>query len=129
MKVFDLDGNQHKWTLKHSPKSNCSSYHRFARDLLKEIYPLDTICEELILPGLGLTVDFFLPLRRLGVEVQGEQHYKFNKHFHKDEFGFGRSRLRDNDKKRWFEVNNLNFVELNWENQDEWRNQIVQSVS
>lgn len=130
MKIIGLDGKIYKWTLKSNPRSDFSQYHEKARFLLKKILPLDTILEEVSLPGSDLTVDFFLPIRKLGIEVQGEQHYKFVKHFHNNVFGFNRSIQRDRDKKLWFESNNFNFIELSYkETENEWRDNIITAIS
>lgn len=131
MIITGLDGKSYKWILKNQKKENCSSYHTSCRSLLKELFPLDTILEEVVLPGsFGLTVDFFVPIRRLGVEVQGEQHFKFIKHYHTDQFGFAAAIQRDKNKVRWFTLNSLNFVALNYSwSENESRSAILAAVT
>lgn len=130
MIVIGLDGKQYKWLPKNSQKNNCSSYHLKAKELLKNLFTTDIILEEVVLPGSDLTVDFYLPLRKLGVEVQGEQHTNFTKFFHKDRLGFGKSINRDNNKAKWFQDNGFNFIALDYtENLDEWRSKIKSSLT
>src|SRR5687767_3019327 len=94
MKVLGLNGKQYHLKIsghKYRPGETRprSQYHVQARELLNTLFPADIILEEVILPGSdNLTVDFFVPQANLMVEVHGEQHYKFNPHFHKNILGF-----------------------------------------
>ena len=42
--------------------------------------------------------DFFLPQYNILIEVHGEQHYKFTKHFYKDRSDFLKAQGRDREK-------------------------------
>ncbi len=90
-----------------------SSYHLRARELLARLYPLDRRLEEVHLPGSdGLYVDFFLPGRRLMVEVHGEQHYNRTSIFHETMLDFWKGQARDRKKEDWAILNHLRLVEL-----------------
>ena len=71
------------------------------------------------------SADLFLPNRRLIVEVHGEQHYKFNTFFFKTKLEFYQARARDNDKREWCRINDIELVEFNYdEDIDDWRRKI-----
>jgi hypothetical protein len=134
-KVKDTNGREHTWNLSGTvPEISDirprSALHIKARALLKEMFPLDQICEEVELPGERLYADFFLPLRKFVVEVHGEQHFKYNSHFHGSlqEGGmkeFTDSIKRDVRKAKWCEINNIVLVVLPYNKEAEWKNLIA----
>jgi hypothetical protein len=81
---------------------------------LKKLFPLDRVLEEVTLEGTEgpLRADFFVPGRRLVVEVHGRQHYEYVPHFHRDRLGFLRHRGRDLQKREWCDLNSVVYVEL-----------------
>jgi hypothetical protein len=131
MLVIGLDGEAHKMNIKSRTcdDGGKSKIHLAARALIKEIYPYDTIREEVTLPGtktqfnkLNLIADFFLPMRSIIVEVQGAQHSKFNSHFYKNKMSFLKAKSRDNIKRMWCELNSFKLIELCYnEDIDVWR--------
>lgn len=131
MKVSDLSGKIHAWNLRgHIPLLNdCrprSELHLRARNVLKKMFPTDQILEECTTPGEQLYLDFFLPLRKLIIEVQGQQHFKFSEHFHGTQAGFVKSKNRDNRKKRWAEINGFRLIEFNYNESDkEWAMKLI----
>lgn len=133
MRMVGLDGRTYPvdLTAVADPDSPKSSYHLRARAVLKALFPVDRVCEELYLPGTGgLRADFYLPLRRLVVEVQGEQHYRHTPFFHRDADGFARARQRDGRKIEFTSINALNYVALPYDATDaQWRNLIIQATS
>lgn len=70
--------------------------------------------------GVGLVADFFIPDLKVLIEVHGEQHYKFVKRFHKTNGGFNASKKRDKMKQEWCELNDIIYVELPFDQKDEW---------
>jgi len=131
MKLLGLDGreyslNARKYMVDGNQTRPRSSLHLEARTLLKEMFPGDIILEEITLPGCKPTLyaDFFIPLQKLIVEVQGEQHYKQNSFFHKTDDAFLKAKKRDVLKKRWCEVNDLIIIELPYDKKSEWRDRI-----
>lgn len=129
MKVRGLDGRLHSWSPTSNPRA-CSQYHDRARKVLRQLYPSEQILEEVALPGCGdttLYADFYLPLHRLVVEVQGEQHYKQVPHFHQNNpLNFLAAKRRDQQKQEWCELNNLRLVELPYtEDDDGWKSRLV----
>lgn len=131
MKAKGFDGREHTWTLVKQEKNLCSKGHKLARQLLKELFPLDTLFEEVTLPGSAtsknktLYADFYLRSRSIIVEVQGEQHNEFTPFFHETKGDFYRATARDKVKEEWCELNGITLIQLPvGENIDEWRTRI-----
>ena len=133
MKVLGLDGREYHLNLadycrRGDDDRPRSHGHLLARILLRGYYPCDQLLEEVPLYGCGtvLYLDFFLPLRRIAVEVQGEQHYQQVKHFHPTRMDYLRARGRDVQKRQWCSLNGISLVELPYgETEDDWRNRIL----
>lgn len=133
MQVKDLDGNIYNWQLiggiSHGSSSNKSSLHLKARELIHNCFPTLQVLEELsihIRRGEILYLDFYLPLNKKCIEVHGEQHYSFNKFYHNNLLGFIKHQKRDKEKKEWCNINNINFIELPFnEDIDKWRHRIT----
>lgn len=130
MKVVDTHGNTHSWSLVgHKIKANetkpRSSLHLTARNLIREEFPTDSVLEEVGLAGEQLFFDFYIPRRKLAIEVHGEQHYKFIKYFHGDLLGFQTAQRNDERKATWCQLNNIILIILPFnESQDEWQTRI-----
>lgn len=122
MKVLGLDGKQHSWNLAQytSNNRNVSQLHSKARALLQQMYPMDAILEEVLLPGTRLFADFYIHRLKMMVEVHGEQHYKYNTHFFSSKRDFLEAKKRDQDKKNWAELNGITLVELPFNEQKNW---------
>lgn len=81
--------------------------------LIRSIYGFKALLlEEFPLPGERLWLDFFMPHHRLAFEYQGKQHDEFVKIFHVDKKGFEKSKIRDERKRQWCEMNDLTLVEV-----------------
>jgi|688.fasta_scaffold75932_6 very-short-patch-repair endonuclease len=134
MLVYGLDGKEYKMTMrcKTYNEESKSSYHKRARILLKDVYPFDTIREEILLPGtkttfnkLDLFADFFIPSRRMIIEVNGSQHSTYNRFFHRNKLNFLKAKHRDAVKKQWCDLNKIELIEFNYnESIDEWRTKL-----
>jgi len=131
VKVIDLNGKIHTWNLKGYQVSKDdtrprSDLHLKCRELLNELFPLDIVCEEVPLLGEQLFLDFFLPSRKFGIEVQGNQHTEYVPFFHKTKDNFYKSVKRDKRKEQWCLNNNIKLVILNYdESESEWRAKIL----
>ena len=79
---------------------------------LKEIFPQATVKSEyhVNFKGKRLFFDFYMSQYNIVVEVQGRQHYEFIKHFHGDWDGYNKSKLRDNLKIEYVDLNGLTLV-------------------
>jgi len=133
MQVKDLDGNIYNWQLvgniAHGSCTKKSSLHLKARDLIHECFPTLQVLEEIpihVRRGEVLYLDFYLPLTKKCIEVHGEQHYTFNRFYHHTLLGFIKHQKRDKEKKEWCELNNINLIELPFdENIEQWKNRIT----
>lgn len=135
MNVTDLKGNVTKWKMKgkvvNADSRPRSSLHKAARALIQETFPTLQLLEEVPIETghkRTLYLDFYLPLRKLAIEVHGRQHYEFNSHFHKDRWAFIRSMANDRLKEEWCDLNNIGIVTLKYDEQDSWRVQLNPSV-
>jgi len=115
MKVKDLTGKLHHLDIRQSahpmkgPGACKSKFQYECGQLIKQKFPTEIILEELPIPGHNLTLDFFIPTRKIAFEAQGGQHHKYNAHFHKNEKGFDLSKNRDLNKKLWCEANDVSL--------------------
>jgi very-short-patch-repair endonuclease len=133
MKVIDLDGQEHTLKLSSNPinraklREGRSSYHLAAREMLCEMFVSYYIIEEVpikINRGTQLYLDFFIPLLPLAVEVHGEQHYTYVKHFHRSKLNFLKQKRNDSMKAEWCHLNSIRLVVLKWDEQHEWGTKI-----
>lgn len=83
---------------------------RMLYNLLKEIYPHYQIVYEYPLGDLEQRIDLFIPDLGIAVEYNGEQHYKFISHFHKDETDWNKSVLLDKQKINYLEEKGVKLV-------------------
>lgn len=132
MKIKGLDGKTYSWTfygqtVYAEDDRQRSSLHLRARMLLKELYPVDRVLEEVHLPGSGnLYADFWLPLRKKIIEVHGEQHYKYIPFFHGNYLNFVNAKTNDKNKELWCSINEITLVELPFNESDEqWKSRII----
>jgi hypothetical protein len=130
MKVTGLDNRTYTLDLrvKEISRENKSKYHLLARQVISEVFPLIRTVEEVHIPGCGNSVyiDFFLPIMKIAVEVQGEQHYKFISHFHRNKLSFAKARTRDKQKKEWCELNDIVLIEFVFnEPYDIWKEKLA----
>jgi len=130
MKVKSLDGREHTLDLTEKfvyqdDRRPRSDLHVRCRALLQSVFPSWRVYEEVNIPGEQLFIDFFIPRRKIAIEVQGEQHFKFVPHFHANRMEFMHSQARDRRKARWCSENGIALVCLPFnETDDEWRARI-----
>ena len=131
MIIKGLDGREYSWnpSANQAQTTKKSNLHLEAKKLLDNLFPYDRILEEVSLVGSKtdrrrsiLRADFFIPNRNLIVEVNGEQHYKFNNFFYKNKMAFYKAKARDAEKREWCELNSIRLIEFNFnESTDDWR--------
>lgn len=130
MKLKGLDGKEYNVSVIPKQNTNASKNHLNIRDLLKEMYPYEIVVEEFKIPGTRLFCDFFLPSKKLVIEVHGEQHYTYNPHFFKSKKDFYQAKARDNTKEEWVLVNKFELLVLSYkEKMDECRAKIIDRLT
>ena len=61
-----------------------------------------------------LKYDFYVPCYKLLIEFNGQQHYSFNKHWHKNTHDFHRAVHRDWLKRRYAKKHNFNYLVISY---------------
>ena len=127
MLILTLDGIKIKWKPEglsaHDHRSK-SSYHNTAKEFLLAKYPNYVILEEVsapVLKGKTLFLDLYIPIKKLVIEVHGEQHFKFIPHFHVTKAGFIKQQHNDALKEEWCVSNNINYMVLSCKNENKWQ--------
>ena len=110
MYLIDLNGRAIKLTLSKQKRENCSKPHREIRELFSKLLPTFNIYEEVYVSGVYL--DFFIPLLKTVIEVDGKQHDNYVEFFHKDGPGFLKSIQRDEKKEEFCRINELHLVRI-----------------
>lgn len=103
--------NPHKYKIDWNGKSR-SKFQAEVRKYLYAHWKYDAVYEEFRVVGTQLSLDFYNHTRRIAIEVQGAQHLKFVKHFHKTRANFVRQIRRDNKKLEFCEINEIKLVEI-----------------
>jgi hypothetical protein len=118
MKILDINGKLINVDLResnHPPRENCRSLiQKKVQLILLDLFPFDLILEEFTIPGSRLSLDFLVPKRKIAIEVQGEQHDKYNSFFHgeKTSLKFGKQIKRDVQKQEWAQMNDFSLIEI-----------------
>lgn len=84
-------------------------------EILTEKFPREPILEEFIIPGSRMSVDFFLPLKQIVVEIDGRQHQEFTPFFHGDKATsnkFANQIKNDRQKTYWCEINKYKLIRI-----------------
>lgn len=110
-----LDGYEYKCKFHTVDKSIESRPHQNARKLLQEKYPTVLILEEFqiqVKKNKYLYLDFFIPIYKIAIEVQGQQHEKYTPFFHNNQYNYIQYKINDKLKKDWAELNNIELQYL-----------------
>lgn len=95
---------------------NDDSLSKFQWKTKQFLYPYwrtHVVCEELLLAGTRLRLDFLNVSRNIAIECQGAQHTNFNSHFHNGKRSNYLGQIkRDLNKSEWCEKNDLLLVEI-----------------
>jgi hypothetical protein len=138
MKIRDLDGHIDTWktegtVIRSGDTRPRSQLHLNARSILRDTYPTLQICEEVRVQlryNKQIFIDFYINTIKTVIEVHGPQHYKFNSLYHTCAQDFLNQRNRDIELQEWCIVNNLSYIELPFnENEQQWTSRILQRNS
>ena len=82
------------------------------KQFLKPYWLGHVVYEEFPVFGSRLKVDIINFTRKIAIEVHGDQHFKFNSHFHGTRENWLSSNKRDSDKLSWLSLNDIFVVEI-----------------
>lgn len=133
MKTRDLNGNIQNWILTGDRLAvggfkKKSKLHTQAKELIYSLFPTSVILEEVPVKPRNTVqyFDFYINNIKLVIEVNGEQHYKFNTLYHASAQDFLRQRKNDQDKRDWCELNGITLIELPYnEDLQQWEQRIL----
>jgi hypothetical protein len=89
-----------------------SKFQNRVKDFLKDYWCNDIVFEEFRIVGTRLSLDFYNANKKVAVEVQGDQHVRFVKHFHKNRLKYLDQLKRDQKKLDFCEINDIKLVEV-----------------
>jgi len=114
MKVRGIDDKEYKFPVDRSAyplrsEAGCRSGVQYrCGQVLASIYPFDPILEDVpVPPRAQFYLDFWLPKRKLAIEVQGEQHTTYTPFFHGTKDKYYRAMSRDRGKLAFCEKNDI----------------------
>ena len=117
MKFIDLYGRQRnlknakKYLIKWEKPSR-SKFQTRVKEFLRSYWEHDVVFEEFRVVGSRLTLDFYNANKKIAVEVQGAQHTKYVKFFHKNKFKYSDQLKRDEKKLQFCNTNNIKLAEV-----------------
>lgn len=117
MKFIDLYGRQRnlknaKKYLINWEKPSRSKFQTRVKEFLRSYWEHDVVFEEFRVVGSRLTLDFYNANKKIAVEVQGAQHTKYVKFFHKNKFKYSDQLKRDEKKLQFCNTNNIKLAEV-----------------
>ncbi len=94
--------------------SECrSKIQKKVKDILRPHWEYNVVFEELPVVGSRMTIDFYNASKQIAIEVDGSQHYSYNKHFHKgSKLNYLRQLKRDDDKETFCEKNGIQLIRI-----------------
>mgnify|MGYP003635854190 FL=1 len=89
-----------------------SKFQNKVKDFLKPYWKHDVVFEEFRIVGTRLSLDFYNANKCIAVEVQGDQHIRYVKHFHKNRLKYLDQLKRDQKKFDFCEINDIKLLEV-----------------
>jgi len=117
MKFLDPFGKQRnlknakKYLIDWELKSR-SKFQNRVKVFLMPYWKNDIVFEEFRIVGSRLSLDFYNANKKIAVEVQGDQHIKYVKHFHKTRLNYLDQLKRDQKKLDFCNFNDIKMVEV-----------------
>ena len=93
-------------------KPSRSKFQTTVKKFLYKYWKNDIVFEEFRVVGSRLTLDFYNANKKIAVEVQGAQHTKFVKFFHKNHFKYADQLKRDEQKLNFCQANKIQLAEV-----------------
>lgn len=119
MKMFNINGEIVKVDIRPSTYPmrgvSKSKLQSLCGQFLQDTFPRESILEEFTIPGSRMSVDFFLPLKRIVIECDGIQHDNYVPFFHKDRKTskkYALQRQHDLKKNQWADLNAFKMIRI-----------------
>ena len=117
MKFFDINGKERnlknaKKYLIDWEKPSRSKFQTTVKKFLYDYWKNDIVFEEFRVVGSRLSLDFYNANKKVAVEVQGDQHIRYVKHFHKNRLKYLEQLKRDQKKLDFCQINDIKLVEV-----------------
>ena len=93
-------------------KPSRSKFQTYVKEFLRPYWKNDIVFEEFRVVGSRLTLDFYNANKKIAVEVQGAQHTKYVKFFHKTRLKYRDQLKRDEKKLDFCKANNIKLAEI-----------------
>ena len=104
--------NPTKYLIKWDKKCR-SKLQKKVKDLLYKYWKVDVVFEEFPVLGSRMTIDFYNANKNIAIEVDGMQHYKYNKFFHSNsKHKFLEQLKRDEQKELFCESNSIKLIRI-----------------
>jgi len=104
--------NPTKYLIKWDKKCR-SKLQKKVKDLLYKYWKADVVFEEFPVLGSRMTIDFYNVNKNIAIEVDGMQHYKYNKFFHSNsKHKFLEQLKRDEQKELFCESNSIKLIRI-----------------
>ena len=117
MKFVDAQGK--KRNLKNAKKylidwdkPSRSKFQTKVKEFLRPFWEHDIVFEEFRVVGTRLSLDFYNANKKIAIEVQGAQHTKYVKFFHKNMCKYSDQLKRDEKKLQFCKVNQIKLAEV-----------------
>jgi hypothetical protein len=117
MKFKTLDGkektvkNIKQFLIKWEKKSR-SKFQFDVKSFLKKFWQGDVVFEEMRIAGTRLSLDFYNANKKIAIEVQGQQHFKYTPFFHNTRNAYLKQIKRDVSKIDFCNLNNIKLIEI-----------------
>jgi very-short-patch-repair endonuclease len=94
-----------------------SNYSDKVESMFKRAFPSYRIKKEkyILYQGIRLFYDFIVPEMKLLIEVQGQQHYSFNKLYHRDKEDLEKQKFNDTLKEEWASTNGYSLLSIKYD--------------
>lgn len=117
MRFKDLNGRLRFLNVeKRRIKWNAPSLSKFQygiKQYLKSYWQYHIVYEEMPMVGTRLRLDLYNATKRIGVEVNGDQHNEYNKFFHSNNrINYLHQIRRDFKKSEWCRINNITLIDI-----------------
>lgn len=90
-----------------------SKIQKEVKDLIRDFWISDVVFEEFPVLGSKMTFDFYNANKKIALEVDGNQHYKYNKFFHNNNrMKFLDQLKRDQKKEDFCKINKIKLARI-----------------